>query len=262
MRKPTFPTKTALVATTIALSVFGLASCGDKTDEGSSSSSDDMPAPTKPKQQLPDATISAMTSQGCADDYQAWLENLVRWNSMQSGGTWQDVTVDFKSGTAQDGITPCTAEVKNLGIKKQRGNLDNITITIMAADASHVKLDDVKLEDASMIPVTKVTANDLRGASNIMDSAFAKGEELGLAEPEVSNISSQATEFIAQYDDKKYGLTTGVYARPDAAAWVLVESDSEQKGDEAAESSALVLANQIKSAVNSGTFTNQVYWEK
>ena len=180
----------------------------------------------------------------------------------QTSGTWQDVTVDFKSGTAQDGITPCTAEVKNLGIKKQRGNLDNITITIMAADASHMKLDEVKLDDASRIPVTKVTANDLRGASNIMDSAFAKGEQLGLAEPEVTNISSSTTEFIAEYDDKRYGLTTGVYDRPYADAWVLVEADSEQKGDEAAESSALVPANQIKSAVDFGTFTNQVYWEK
>lgn len=180
----------------------------------------------------------------------------------QASGTWQDVTVDFKSGTTQDGITPCTAEVKNLGIKKQRGDLDNITITIMAADASHMKLDEVKLDDASMIPVTKVTANDLRGASNIMDSAFAKGEQLGLAEPEVTNISSSTTEFIAEYDDKRYGLTTGVYDRPYADAWVLVEADSEQKGDEAAESSALVLANQIKSAVDFGTFTNQVYWEK
>lgn len=262
MRKPTFPTKAALVATTVALSVFGLASCGDTTDGGSSSSSDDMPAPTEPKQQLSDATISAMTSQGCAGDYQAWLENLLRWNSMQSGGTWQDVTVDFKSGTAQDGITPCTAEVKNLGIKKQRGNLDNITITIMAADASHMKLDEVKLDDASRIPVTKVTANDLRGASNIMDSAFAKGEQLGLEEPEVYNISRSTTQFIAQYDDKKYGLSTGVYDRDYADAWVLVEADSEQKGDEAAESSAFVLANQIKHAVDFGTFTNQVYWEK
>lgn len=152
----------------------------------------------------------------------------------QASGTWQDVTVDFKSGTAQDGITPCTAEVKNLGIKKQRGDLDNITITIMAADASHMKLDEVKLDDASMIPVTKVTANDLRGASNIMDSAFAKGEQLGLAEPKVTNISSSTTEFIAEYDDKKYGLTTGVYDRPYADAWELVEADSEQKGDEAA----------------------------
>lgn len=180
----------------------------------------------------------------------------------QASGTGQDVTVDFKSGTAQDGITPCTAEVKNLGIKKQRGDLDNITITIMAADASHMKLDKVKLDEASMIPVTKVTANDLRGASNIMDSAFAKGEQLGLAEPEVSNITSSATQFIAQYDDKKYGLSAGVYDRDYADAWVLVEADSEQKGDEAARSSALVLANQIKRAVDFGTFTNQVYWEK
>lgn len=262
MRKTSFPTKSALVATSVALSIFGLAACGDSGNGGSSNSAEDMPAPTKPKQQLPEATISAMADEGCTEEYKDYLENLMRWNSMQSGGTWQDVTVDFKSGTAEDGITPCTAEVKNLGIKKQRGDLENITVTVMAADAGRVKRDDAKLDGASMIPKTKLTINDLRGTSNIVDAAIAKAEELGLSEPSVSNTSAPTTSFMAKYDDQKHALSTSVYGDSDPAAWVLVESDSPQSGDEAASSSALVLAEQIESAVSINTFMNQVYWEK
>lgn len=267
MRTSVFSPKSALAAASIAVSVLGLAACGgDNSDNadnaGGSANNDDVATPIEPKDRLTEPAIEDMAAHGCGEEYKAYLENLVRWNSMQSGGTWQDVTVDFKNGTAPDGAPTCIADVQDLGMAKNRGDLNNITITVMAADAGRVRINPERMEQASMLPSEELTIDSVRGVSNVMDSAFAKADELKLPAPSVVNPGGSPTQFVITYDTANYALSTGAYDGDEAGAWVVVETDTEQKGTEAAPSSASLLAWQVEAAVNGDTFTNTVYWEK